>query len=553
MNKTVLLCNIVSMTIPVVMGIVLFRTETESKISYATRNIKNLSIDSEESTSLVSSSKEMINIQVKFDYDQFTYSKPNKIDDIDAFRNEMLRKGKEYHYQRNLELLDKLDITDFKNVYVSKYMPYFSFECENTELNDLYENHLKTYENKSYIAKVDIQKSKKLFKNQTTNTKYDYGINTYHNTYNIKGRNIKVGILESGIVDITHSTLANHIVRYDHWAVWETPTQHALTTANIIGGTNGLAPECLMYSAQLTGTPVDEFDWFLDNGVHIVNMSYGEANPTGYYNNDTAYIDAIVNTYGITCIAAAGNEGETCAYVNNPALGYNILGIGQCDNDNATRMLASSYLEETGPEKPNIMCRGLVYIPSLRETYTGTSCSSAIVSGVSALLMEKYPDFKLFPERLFSVLCATNDSLNANEGATYNGLRDISGVGGCLDPLQAYQNIINEEHLFFTTNEYAGEAIYLDLERGDRLKVSAWWRAYADGNIANTAHTDYDLILYDEYFYKAAESRFGRNNNEYFEIVITANGRYCIDFSGGGTKAQTEENYCVAWYIEPAE
>lgn len=554
MQKSLILSVITYMTIPAFAGIVLFNGENNSKITYATRNIKSLTINADENAQLIPSLKETVNISIKFDYEDFMYSKSRSSDeDIDQYRKDKFEAGKKYHTEKNYELLSKLDTSDLKNLYVSKYMPFFSFECTSDKLNDLYKTTLKSFESKSYIQNINISRGEKEIKPSLYDVKNDWGITPIlNNTYHLTGSGIKVGILESGIADINNAGIQNRITTFnDYW--FETVTNHATSMANVIGGTYGVAPNCTMYSAQFTGFDcIAEFDWFLDNDVHIVNMSYGENNPTGVYNNESAYIDSLVNTYGITCIAAAGNEGQASGYVSNPALGYNVLGVGECANNGSAYTFASSYKEVEGPDKPNIMAPGTFTLRQA-QSGSGTSMASAYTSGVAALLMEGYEDFKLFPERLFSVLCATNKSLNENASTSYEGMRDRTGVGGSVSPVDAFINVLNEEHLFFTTSGNDGELINLPMERGDRLKACAFWRAYSNGLADGTAHTDYDLVLFDEYLNRVSESRFGRDNYEYIEYVVPTDGWYQLEFYFALNHAQSIENYCVAWMIEHPE
>lgn len=549
MNKSLLLANTLYVAIPFLIGIAsINNTKVESKIEYETRNIKALSIDAEESTSLVSAAKEKINVKIKFDYDDFSFTKEKENQDIDSYREEMFEAGRKYHSLKNLELISKLNVSNLSNLYISKYMPFFSFECENDELNDIYNNYLKGFEKKSYIEKINISRAENTLKPNLYSTKEDNNINYLFNNYDLDGTGIKVGILETGIADKTNEGINGRITVLDDWWIIEKVTDHATGMANIIGGRYGIAPKCTLYSAQVTGDVVHEFDWFLDNGVHIVNMSYGETNPTGVYNDNSAYIDSVVNTYGITCIAAVGNTGDTTGYVGNPGLGYNVFGIGQCDSDYEYPLSTSSYVEETGPDKPNIMAPGNFNIRDTASTISGTSCSSAYVSGVAALLMQGNEEFKLFPEKLFAVLSATNKSMKNDSNTTYRGLRDRYGVG-IVDPLKAYKNYLNDEYVFFTTSVLETESINLYLEYGDRLKVCAWWRAYANGNKEDTAITDYDIYLLDSYLNKKYYCQSVKNNFEYFEYVISTTGWYTIDFVGMNM-VQSKDNYALAWCIE---
>ena len=97
--------------------------------------------------------------------------------------------------------------------------------------------------------------------------------------------------------------------------------------AGIIAGNNSIAPKCKILSVELFGNPVSEIDWLLNRNVNVINMSYGEGNPSGNYNSSSAYMDYIVSTYKVTIVAASGNEPQN---VTNPGLGYNVITVGAC-------------------------------------------------------------------------------------------------------------------------------------------------------------------------------------------------------------------------------
>ena len=71
-----------------------------------------------------------------------------------------------------------------------------------------------------------------------------------------------------------------------------------------------MCPDAKLLSVELSGNAVSEIDWMLDRNVNVINLSYGNDNPTGNYDSNSAYMDYIVNTYKVTIVAAVGNNGE---------------------------------------------------------------------------------------------------------------------------------------------------------------------------------------------------------------------------------------------------
>ncbi|CCZ85511.1 peptidase S8/S53 subtilisin kexin sedolisin [Firmicutes bacterium CAG:631] len=141
-----------------------------------------------------------------------------------------------------------------------------------------------------------------------------------------------IGILDLGIADEDHSNFNNiDLTVRNEWYYIETVTEHATTVASVIAK---MCPDAKLLSVELSGNAVSEIDWMLDRNVNIINMSFGEKNPTGNYNSESAYVDYIVNTYKVTIISSSGNEGLDTGYITNPALGYNVITVGAGNSDN---------------------------------------------------------------------------------------------------------------------------------------------------------------------------------------------------------------------------
>lgn len=141
-----------------------------------------------------------------------------------------------------------------------------------------------------------------------------------------RGKGVKVCVIDTGI-DYTHEDLStaykggynfvnnNSYPKDDYY--------HGTHVCGIIAGQGkvspkgitvlGVAPECSLYAVKVLDSngsgSVDNIlralQWTIDNGMHIINMSFG-----GGRGNIT-YENAMNNAYnsGITCIAAAGNNG----------------------------------------------------------------------------------------------------------------------------------------------------------------------------------------------------------------------------------------------------
>ena len=268
--------------------------------------------------------------------------------------------------------------------------------------------------------------------------------------------------------------------------------------AAYIGGSDGIASDVKIYSSYIWGTPTEELDWLLDNGVNIINMSYGDANPTGYYESDSAYCDMIVGNYKITMVGAVGNYGNGSRLVANPALAYNVIGVG-AGNDCGYPESYSSYIEYSGGPKPTILAEGSGVSLSEPGYYnSGTSVSCAIVSGLIALLMEEFSVLKTRPELVMSALVS---GAYQNPGAILgpNGFTNSGGAG--LVRYDVFRTNMTSYLYMQTSLGVLQTFIYsktMFLSSNEIFKVCLAWNAYTNGTVESLNITNYDLYLYDE-------------------------------------------------------
>ena len=125
----------------------------------------------------------------------------------------------------------------------------------------------------------------------------------------LTGNGIKVGVLDVGIIDEDNTNFDNiYVETRNAWYFIESVSDHATTMASCIGGREGIARQASIYSVQGAGNPSSELDWLLDKGVHVVNCSYGYGDADGVYSSHSATYDYMVWTYGVSVIAASGNE-----------------------------------------------------------------------------------------------------------------------------------------------------------------------------------------------------------------------------------------------------
>ncbi len=226
-------------------------------------------------------------------------------------------------------------------------------------------------------------------------------------TTDFAGYGVKVGIIDEGNVYYSSNFPAGTIV--------ETTTgpqgsQHTTKVASIIGGRTGIAHDAKLYLAPMNGIPnYTSVECFIEKGVNIVNMSFGDGRE-GYYDGTCAYYDRISVLNNITFVTSAGNDWEE-KKISNPGMGMNVITVGSVDRDKKLSYFSSySFEDEYGTSiyQPNLVAPGeYITIDNTDNTYkesSGTSFSAPMVVGTVALLMEEFPELKTNAGMVSSVL-----------------------------------------------------------------------------------------------------------------------------------------------------
>ena len=519
--------------IPIFFG-VFSENSTSSKINFESRNLQKLFLDNKENETLTDISTEDVSISVKFKYDNFEMRKQMNIKGkFEDYRDEFYDRSKQYFTSKNNELLKKIDTSNMKNIYVSKYTPFFNFTLKTKELTTSI-SPLKRLSNKNYIDEINIKyPAKRTVKEKLYGVKDTLGINYINNDLGYTGKGVKVGVLDVGVIDEKNEVFAgkNITIKPEIFNI-KNVQEHATSMGSIIGGNEGIAPDCSLYSLQAILGFEEEFDWLLDNRVDIVNASIGSGTVNGKYNSDSAYFDYIVRQYKLIVFAAAGNEGSSdgsgSGYIANPGLGYNVFTIGDCDS----RFIPtneSSWITVEGPTKPNITAIGIdVEIPGIDGSYTGTSISTAVVSGCTALLLEKFPELKGNPAAVYALLGA-NTSIMAGDYGRHNEPRIYEGAG-CINIDKAFVNQYLLRYGHSTNTDY-----YIMTPcspgDGDILKAYGFWLAYSDGTVKSLKFHDYDIVLVDINNATKLRTRGMKNNFEYIEYPVYTGGYYQAKFA----------------------
>lgn len=442
----------------------------------------------------------VIIVQLLLDYERFGNIK-NKLDSINddnykEKRNEHRKKAKEYHEGNNKSVLKGIKIKNYQELYISKYSPFIDITYD----YDYFMNHkneiLVELTNNKYVKEVRLIEDEKFIDCMPHVADAVDALDVYTNRTKT-GDGVVVGILESGVIKTNNDLLqdADITIRPNVLNVLN-KSDHSTEMAQLIAGTYGIAPGVKLLNAYADTNLNQEIEWMIDNNVDIINMSCGEGDPDGCYSDMSAYVDYIAYTYDIIIVAAAGN---TYGYVDNPGLGYNVITVGACVNGGAV-IDYSAFNVVDGPIKPTIAVPGSsVSVDGVLGGETaGTSASTAICSGLIALLLEDYPSLATDKARLIALIVT-----NAYESMTYsyeepNGFDRDTGGG-----MFSYQNIIDHYNTAFDYTNTSGQAntIYksrqIYLTEGQNLRAAFASIAQATGDAEETVFTDYDIYLKD--------------------------------------------------------
>ena len=217
-------------------------------------------------------------------------------------------------------------------------------------------------------------------------------------------------------------------------------------------GIDGIAPARIMALRAVPGGDERDKDianairYAVDNGAHVINMSFGKGFSPQKAVVDEAVAYAVEN--GVLLVHAAGNAGEDLDVTDNfptrTLLDGTVTGgwleVGASGPDN--KALAAGF-SNYGATTVDLFAPG-AGVTSLKpgggvQTANGTSFASPVVAGVAALVMAYYPD--LTAEEVRQILLESStvyDAVTARPGSDEEvAFGDLSVTGGVVDAAAA--------------------------------------------------------------------------------------------------------------------
>jgi type VII secretion-associated serine protease mycosin len=248
-----------------------------------------------------------------------------------------------------------------------------------------------------------------------------------------KGAGVVVGVIDTG-VDVSHPDLSGQVLAgtamlgADSPEGHVDPVGHGTLIASLIAGKGGGASHALGIAPQAKILPVavpksapgslgPPIRWAVDHGAKIINISLGSsAEPPS---DELAAINYARSKDAII-VAASGNRPDGDIDMASPANIPGVIGVSGTEQGGQSwsGTISDPRNSIAAPAKGIVAAVPKSFAKSGYAIGDGTSGSTAIVSGVLALIRAKYPDLNAANavNRLFKT---ANDKGDAGRDPTY--------------------------------------------------------------------------------------------------------------------------------------
>jgi subtilisin family serine protease len=228
--------------------------------------------------------------------------------------------------------------------------------------------------------------------------------------FNQTGKGVTIAVLDTG-VEGNHSELRGKVVEsYDFRQgidpiLPQDTNGHGTHVAGLISGNQvGVAPESRLINGMIMPNGVGDLSNFVTAlnwagsraDLQIVNISAG----LRQYREILESVMESLMAVGILPICAVGNEGWRTS--RSPGNCRDVISVGAISRDLTVTSFSGSQIVNDR-QVPDLVAPGKdIYSAALDDRYesmSGTSMATPIVSGVAALILEKYPNITLLDLR----------------------------------------------------------------------------------------------------------------------------------------------------------
>ena len=351
----------------------------------------------------------------------------------------------------------------------------------------------------------------------------------------ITGSGVKVAVLEDDGIAFDNPYLAGSRY-YIEWS--KRVDSHATEVAGVLGSAHntqrGIAygAEIVSANALSLAEPfvIAASDWAIEQGVDIINASFGTICGNRDIQSIDKYFDWVVWNKKKTVTVSSGNLYPSCASnynVSSPGKAYNVITVGAKDDRNTATTTDdvkddifsyfSLYIDPvTNSEnrlKPEVVAPGQ-QIQSTSTTspwitdsgVNGTSFSAPIVAGEAALMMQRTSWLKYSPEAVKAGIMSTARWTYLHDDKNYNEWASVDKMGvGSVDVTAADNSLINNRtrELYLQQNEFIDnhhDIIVDGCPQGERFRTVITWPSHPSRAILNwilhdRLESDFDLTV----------------------------------------------------------
>lgn len=382
----------------------------------------------------------------------------------------------------------------------------------------------------------------------------------------VNGTNIIISIVDSGITNVSEFQSPNRITKQkcfinhggtrcpsDNSAESNNATDddgHGTHVAGIAagkgGGTSGtgVATNSTLFAVKvlnvsgsgLSSDIIKGIEWSIDNGANIISLSLGLSYSafTNCYDVSTSLAVENATSLGVLVVVAAGNDGSGSSTTAAPACAKSAITAGSVnDSSNSAPVFDNiSSFSSRGPTndnrtKPDLVAPGEWIRSTFNTTHSatiaGTSQAAPHVTGVAALLMQKYNSTYGYipnPSLVKTILLtAVNTTGMQTDGHTQRN--NVYGAGR-IDAYEAIRIMNFTKNSTIIQNET--KVFYINVTNSS-AKVTVYWPENS------TVSNNLDLIVGNStlnYSYPTDS----RDNVEQVFIYNSTNGTWRVYVNG---------------------
>jgi len=376
-----------------------------------------------------------------------------------------------------------------------------------------------------------------------------------------QGSGVTIAILEHGNVDPLNGYLnLSPIIRTANNGVQNHTTHVAGDAASFNSTYKGVAPQATILRTGEDGSEGDvvtALQWAIDiQTAPIVNYSGGFTADANVNWIDKAFDYWARNNFK-TIVVAAGNSG---GYISSPGKGWNVLTIGNTEDQNNTNWaddimrISSAYINPVSAhndrEKPEVVTVGTnvkAIVNNSPLEMSGTSMAAPQVAGLAALLINRNSSLNIWPEAQRAIIMASTNHNIEGPSIIVRGQGDLKDGAGAINADLADQaaQVRGAASTPCSSSCWWGDSIpnssfpvgteitrTFNVTTTTLIRVAIAWWAHADTPANNYSFsrldTDLDLRIKRPDGQQVAVSVSFDNNYEIVEFMADQSGQYQI-------------------------